>query len=235
MEWPKDFQSTGDTTREHAYKKYRVEAITKTVLLPRQIKTAYHGAPLESIYYAFTFTDREDSKQTGIFYCGEHAAKGWFKLNKQNKSDIPFYDPITEISKDGNTSKSKNSNIKVNKDNNKSDLIKCLQTYITLTDDNLNSSGDASNAVKVLKKSISTIDEEPTVSNIRSVNTIFYNTFRGINYKKNNIKSYTDLVNFKEKTHSVKFKSIPIDKFNKLINETRNKSKDYPYIKDASF
>jgi len=76
LDWPKEYNKTTQAIRDAAFKLYYVEAITQSVLLPGQVKTAYHGGPLTTDYYLFLFTSRENPKLTGYFICGLYAAKG---------------------------------------------------------------------------------------------------------------------------------------------------------------
>ena len=41
MDWPKEYSKTTQAVRDAAFKLYYVEAITQSVLLPGQVKTAY--------------------------------------------------------------------------------------------------------------------------------------------------------------------------------------------------
>lgn len=76
MDWPKEYSKTTQAVRDAAYQHYYVEAITRSVLLPGQEKTAYHDGLLTTDYYLFLFTSRENPKLTGYFTCGLYAAKG---------------------------------------------------------------------------------------------------------------------------------------------------------------
>lgn len=51
MDWPKEYSKTTQAVRDAAYKRYYVEAITRSVLLPGQVKTAYHDGLLTTDYY----------------------------------------------------------------------------------------------------------------------------------------------------------------------------------------
>lgn len=94
MDWPKEYSKISQEVRDAAYKLYEVEAITRSVLLPGQVKTAYYNGLLTTDYYLFLFTSRENPKLTGYFTCGLYAADGWFNLNGQKPEDIPSYNPL---------------------------------------------------------------------------------------------------------------------------------------------
>lgn len=53
MDWPEEYSKISQTVREAAYKQYKVEAITKTTLLPGQEKIGYHQRTLTTDYYLF--------------------------------------------------------------------------------------------------------------------------------------------------------------------------------------
>lgn len=239
MEWPNIFSNVGGDIRKKAFEKFHVEAITKITLLPGQEKTGYHKRKLTTDYYVFIFTNREDKNKQGSFCCGVHASKGWFELNGQNSLDIASYNPLTGESSGGkNTTGGRGTSsiirLKLNKE--KKMLINCLQTYIALTDNVTNTKDGESTAVKILNKLISRSSNQPEVSEIREVNTLFHKTFSDIKYKQKNINKYTDLVSFKEVLLGVDIKKIPVDYFIDVINNNReSKYSDYVYENPSVF
>ncbi|HHA1306252.1 hypothetical protein [Enterobacter kobei] len=237
MDWPKKFNGIGDTVRRAALNEFNVEAILKTTLLPGQQKTAYHGGLITTDYYVFQFQSLTHPNQSGSFCCGEHAAQGWFNLTHQNTDLIPSYNPITGASRGGGAGGGNGGNGNVQNPVNRDmrNLIKCLMTYVSFTDNTLNSSGGESSAIRVLNGLLQNINNPPTVSQIRSVNTILAKTFQNPKYVALNIKTYSDLVAYKEQQHGVTIKKINIAPFNLHIQNNRNNSPTYTYPHPASF
>lgn len=235
MDWPREYRKTTQTVRYAAYKLYYVEAIIRAVLLPGQVKTAYHGGVLRTDYYLFLFTSRVNPKLRGYFICGLHAAKGWFELNGQRPEEIPSYNPLTgESSGSSKTSGGAITKpLKTESDPRMKRLIRVLQTFITLTDDERREIKGESTALAVLQKLIKASKDAPSTSNIRSVNTTLYKALR--DGRHGGARTFTQLVDHFEVLLGVTFKKISIDDFNQEIDDTRNKSATYPYIPLASF
>lgn len=237
MDWPEEYRKTTQVVRDAAYKLYYVEAITRSVLLPGQVKTAYYGGPLTTDYYLFLFTSRENPKLTGYFTCGLYAADGWFKLNGQRPEEIPSYNPLMGESSGGSKAGTSSSGItkppKPESDPRMIRLIRVLQTFITLTDDEKRKIKGESTTLAVLQKLIKASKNSPSTSNIRSVNTILYKALR--DGRHGGARSFTQLINHYEILLGMTFKKISIDDFNQEIDYTRNKSAIYPYIHLASF
>ncbi|EKS7203489.1 hypothetical protein O8H67_002128 [Enterobacter asburiae] len=235
MDWPKEYSKISQEVRDAAYKLYEVEAITRSVLLPGQVKTAYYDGPLTTDYYLFLFTSRENPKLTGYFTCGLYAADGWFNLNGQKPEDIPSYNPLTgESSGSGKTRGSGTAKQpKAESNQRMKRLIRVLQTYISLTDDEKGKIKGESKTLEVLQKLIKASKDAPNTSNIRSVNTILYKALKDGRY--GGAHTFTQLVDNYEVLHEVVFKKIAIDDFNQEIDDTRNKSATYQYIPLASF
>lgn len=235
MDWPKEYSKTTQAVRDAAYKHYYVEATTRSVLLPGQEKTAYHDGLLTTDYYLFLFTSRENPKLTGYFTCGLYAAKGWFELNGQRPEKIPSYNPLTGESSGG----SKKSGcgitkpLKAESDPRMKRLIRVLQTFISLTDDEKRKIKGESTTLAVLQKLIKASKEAPSTSNIRSVNTTLYKALK--DGRHGGARTFTQLVGYYEVLLGVTFKKICIDDFNQEIDDTRNKSETYPYTPLASF
>ncbi|MBH2548130.1 hypothetical protein I5Q23_24795 [Serratia marcescens] len=239
MEWPEAFSYVGNDIRKKAFEKFDVEAITKTTLLPGQVKTGYHKQKLTTDYYIFIFADREDKEKQGSFCCGIHASKGWFDLNGQEPQDIASYNPLTgensgEKGSLGTRSTSAINQPKANKE--KKQLINILQTYIALTDSITNTMSGESTAVKILKKLIAKPLNPPDRSEVRAVNTLLYKTFNNIKYKQHNITSYSELVIFKEDSLKITIRKIPVEHFNEIIENSRESNhSDYVYRTPCSF
>lgn len=235
MDWPKEYSDISQDVRDAAYKLYNVEAITRSVLLPGQVKTAYHGRPLTTDYYLFLFTSRENPKVTGYFTCGLYAADGWFNLNGQKPEAIPSYNPLTgESSGSGKTGGSGTAKQpKAESNPRMKRLIRVLQTFISLTDDENRKIKGESTTLAVLQKLIKASKDAPSTSNIRSVNTTLYKALK--DGRHGGAHTFTQLIDNYEVLHQVVFKKITIDDFNKEIDDTRNKSATYPYIPLASF
>lgn len=235
MDWPEDYSKPTQVVRDAAYKLYCVKAITRSVLLPGQVKMAYHNRPLTTDYYLFLFTSRENPKLTGYFICGLHAAKGWFKLNGQRSEEIPAYNPLTgESSGDSKTrNRVMTKPLKTESDPRMKRLIRVLQTFISLTDDEKRKINGESTTLTVLQTLIKGVKDAPSTSNIRSVNTILYKVLK--DGRHGGARTFTQLVNHYEVLLDVTFKKISIDDFNQEIDDTRNKSATYPYIPLASF
>lgn len=237
MDWPNEYKKITQAVRDAAYKLYYVEAITRSVLLPGQVKTAYYGGPLTTDYYLFLFSRRDNPKHTGYFTCGLHAAEGWFKLNGQRPEEIPSYNPLMGESSSGPKANTNSSGIiklpKTESDPRMKRLIRVLQTFITLTDDEKKKIKGESTTLAVLQKLIKASKNSPSTSNIRSVNTILYKALR--DGRHGGARSFTQLVDHYEVLLGVTFKKISIDDFNQEIDDTRNKSATYPYISLASF
>lgn len=235
MDWPKEYRKITQAVRDEAYKLYYVEAITRSVLLPGQLKTAYHGRPLTTDYYLFLFTSRKNQKLTGYFTCGLYAAKRWFELNGQRPEEILSYNPLTgESSSNSKTGgRGVTKPLKIESDPRMKRLIRVLQTFITLTDDERREIKGESTTLTVLQKLIKASKNAPSTSNIRSVNTILYKTLR--DGRHGGARTFTQLVDHYEVLLGVTFKKISIDDFNQEIDDTRNKSATYPYIPLASY
>ncbi|EKT61723.1 hypothetical protein [Providencia alcalifaciens] len=255
MKWPEEYEKRGDEIRREAYNKYHIKAELKARLLPHQEIKAYHGGMITTDYYIFTFTDRENRDKKGVFYCGEHAANKWFDLNGQNNAGVYFNDPI-DVEIDLNIPDNPNipnipnvpnvpnvpNNPNIPRNENKLALIKCLHTYITITNSTEDRNGNESVAIKVISRLITNINQEPTISEIRSVNTILAKTFNSEKYQKKGIENYRQLVENKElelkkENPLIKIKRINLNHFNDIINETAHssKNKEYIYRYPASF
>ncbi|MGP1950388.1 hypothetical protein [Citrobacter freundii] len=235
MDWPKEYSKTTQEKRDAAYKLYDVEAITRSVLLPGQVKTAYHGRPITTDYYLFLFTSRANSNLTGYFTCGLRAAGGWFKLNGQRPEDIASYNPLTGESTGGGKTSGSGVTRSLKEESNPrmKRLIRVLQTFISLTDDEKRKIKGESKTLTVLQKLIKASKNAPTTSNIRSVNTILYKALK--DGRHGGAHTFTQLVKHYEELLGVTFKKIDTDDFNQEIDDTRNKSATYPYIPLASF
>lgn len=235
MDWPKEYRKTTQAVRKAAYKLYSIEAITRSVLLPGQVKTAYYGGPLTTDYYLFLFTSRENPQLTGYFTCGLYAANGWFELNGQRPEEILSYNPLTGESSGGSKTGSSGTtkSLKTESDPRMKRLIRVLQTFITLMDDEKRKIKGESRILTILQKLIKASKNAPSTSNIRSVNTILNNTLR--DGRHGGARTFTQLVDHYEVLLGVTFKKIPIDDFNQEIDDTRDKSATYTYIPLASF
>ncbi len=235
MDWPKEYSKTTQAVREAAFKLYYVEAITQSVLLPGQVKTAYHGRPLTTDYYLFLFASRKNPNLKGYFSCGLYAAKGWFEVNGQRPEEIPSYNPLTGESSGSSKTDGCGSTkpLKAESDPRMKRLIRVLQTFISLTDDEKRKIKGESTTLTVLQKLINASKNNPSTSNIRSVNTILYKALK--DGRHGGASTFTQLVEHYEVLLGVAFKKICIDDFNQEINDTRKKSATYPYIPLASF
>lgn len=237
MDWPNEYKKTTQAVRDAAYKLYYVEAIIRSILLPGQVKTAYYGGPLTTDYYLFLFTSRVNPKLTGYFTCGLYAAKGWFELNGQRPEEIPSYNPLTGEGGGSGGGKTSGHGItksrKTESDPRMKRLIRVLQTFITLTDDENRKIKGESTTLIVLQKLIKASKDAPSTSNIRSVNTILFKALR--DGRHGGARTFTQLVDHYEVIIGENFKKISIDDFNQEIDDTRNKSLTYPYIPLASF
>lgn len=204
------------------------------MLPPGQAKTAYHDGLSTTDYYLFLFTCRENPKLTGYFTCGLHAAKGWFELNGQRPEEIPSYNPLTGESSGGSKKNGYGITklLKAESDPRKP-LIRVLQTFISLTDDEKSKIKGESTTLTVLQKLIKASKDAPCTSNIRSVNTTLYKALK--DGRHGGARTFTQLVAHYEVLLGVTFKKISIDDFNQEIDETRNKSVTYPYIPLTSF
>ncbi|MBL5829162.1 hypothetical protein [Serratia fonticola] len=112
-------------------------------------------------------------------------------------------------------------------------LIRVLQTFISLTDDEKKKIKGKSTTLTVLQKLIKISKDEPSTSNIRSVNTILYKALKDGHHGE--AHTFSQLVENYEQLLNVTFKKIDIDDFNQEIDDTRNKSATYPYTHLASF
>ena len=233
MDWPEEYSKISQAVREAAYKQYKVEAITKTTLLPGQEKIGYHQQTLTTDYYLFLFTSRDNPAQSGYFTCGLHAAGGWFDLNKQLPEDIPSYNPLTGESLGGGSGSggSKLSNSNWNPQMKR--LIRVLQTFICLTDDNKWKIKGESKTLTVLQKLVKASNNAPDTSKIRSVNTTLSKALK--DGRHGGARTFTQMVEHFETLLGVSFKKIDIDDFNQEIEVTRNKSENYSYPYPASF
>jgi hypothetical protein len=97
MDWPKEYSKTTQAVRDAAFKLYYVEAITQSVLLPGQVKTAYHGGPLTTGYYLFLFTSRENPKRMGSAQRGirsnSHGQSVKLLANLPQRKSVSFTPP----------------------------------------------------------------------------------------------------------------------------------------------
>jgi hypothetical protein len=232
MDWPKEYSKISHPVRAAAYKLFEVEAITRSVLLPGQEKTAYHGGPLTTDYYLFLFTSRENPKQFGYFTCGVHAGKGWLDLNGQRHEDIASYNPLTGESSGGGGGGSTHRSASERNPRMKR-LIRVLQTFISLTDDTKRKIKGEPTTLTVLKKLIKSSKDAPERSNVRAVNTILYKSLKDGSH--GGAHTFSQLIEHYEKVLCVSFKRIDIDDFNQEIDDTRNQSANYSYIPLASF
>ena len=233
MDWPKEYSKTTQAVREAAYKLYKVEAITKTTLLPGQEKIGYHQQPLTTDYYLFLFTNWDNPEYTGYFTCGLHAARGWFDLNGQLPEDIPSYNPLTGEPSGGGSGSggSKPSNSNWNPQMKR--LIRVLQTFICLTDDNNRKIKGEPKTLKILQTLVKASNNAPDTSNIRSVNTTLSKALK--DGRHGGATTFTQMVEHFETSLGVSFKKIDVDDFNQEIEATRNKSESYSYPYPASF
>lgn len=239
MKWPKKYSHTGDKNREAAYEIFDVTAIFKSRLLPGQVKTAYHNGPVETEYYVFTFNKKGNTTKSGSFICGEHAANKWFELTEQPKEDIPSYNPLSAAIGAG-AGAGQNGGVANANNQQMVRLINCLQSYISLLDNTLNISGQESTATIILRRLLADIDNAPTISQVRAVNTLFCKTFNSNFYSSNGVYGYSTFVNYIEKKYStptdpVKIKRIDTTYLIALLNNEPNYKSGTPYPYRNSF
>lgn len=245
MEWPDDYRHIVEENRKQAFEKYDVQAIFRSKLLPGQEKNGYHGQPVETYYYVFTFHDRSDPLKKGSFICGDHAADGWFKLTKQPKEEIPSYNPLSAAVGAGagavaGAGAAQNGGAANANNPQMVRLINCLQSYISLLDNTLNASGQESTATIVLKRLLEDIEQAPTISQVRAVNTLFFKTFNNNFYINNGVNNYSTFVDYIERKYStptdpVKIKRIVTTDLIAILNNEPNYKSGIPYPYNISF
>lgn len=235
MGWPANYSHRGQKNREDAYKDYAVEAIFKTKLLPDQPKFGYHGLPITTDYYIFSFKNRKNKYDTGSFICGVEAAKGWFLLNRQKKDEIPSFNPLSTVGAGAGAGVLTPTGTQAKRPNPDTvRLINCLQMFISLADISLNESGGESAATKRLKLLIKSSHKPLDISDVRAVNTYLAKFFQSPTYQNLGINSYSGMVTHFEQQYGITLKKIAVSDFNAMINATRITA-HYTYSHNASF
>ena len=115
-------------------------------------------------------------------------------MNGQRPEEIPSYNPLTgESSGDSKTSGSGSKKpLKAESDPRMKLLIRVLQTFISLTDDEKRKIKGESTTLTVLQKLIKASKDAPSTSNIRSVNTILYKALKDVRH--GDARTFTQLV-----------------------------------------
>ncbi|MEI2437492.1 hypothetical protein [Priestia megaterium] len=159
----------GDLTRIKIVKDYNINPIAHVKLLTGQEKKSCTNDRLKDKYYCFLYTHKKNKNITGTFVCGDYAAKHFLKLSRHE--GLPLFNPL---SSEGTNSVCGINNIDEPRDNREwHPVAQELSNAINLLIICWNVGGNLNGALRDVKQKIeANPQDEPYVSNIKSINTV---------------------------------------------------------------
>ncbi|MGG0550413.1 hypothetical protein ABE049_10170 [Priestia megaterium] len=159
----------GNLTRLRIIEDYNITPITQVKLLTGQEKKSCTNDKLKDKYYCFSYTHKKNKNISGTFVCGDHAAKHFLKL--LNHEGISLFDPL---SSEGTTHVCGTNSKDEPRDRRKwNPVAQELSNAINLLIICWNVGDNLNGALREVKQKIEANPEnEPYVSNIKSINTV---------------------------------------------------------------
>lgn len=159
----------GDLTRVKIVEDYNIIPIAHVKLLTGQEKKSCTNDRLKDKYYCFSYTHKKNKNIIGTFVCGDHAAKHFLKL--LNHEVLPLFNPL--FSEGTNGGGGTNDTDEPGDRRKWNPLGQELSNAINLLIICWNVGDNLNGALRDVKQKIEANPEnEPYLSNIKSVNTV---------------------------------------------------------------
>jgi hypothetical protein len=159
------FYCRGEKTRIDLVKKYEIIPISHMPLLKGQKKRSATGDTIIKEYYCFSIKDKNSDKDPEMFIVGTLAAKHFLTLLKHGS--LPIFHILKNNKKNSKGQKNNSTSVEMDKWNPLAlELYKIINIILIAWDTN---GGVLS---KIMMNVIKNTNKEPTLANIRSINTI---------------------------------------------------------------
>lgn len=215
---PECYCLRGDETKAAIVQDFIIHPIAHLKLIPGQNKTSYSGYPLTDQYYCFTFEQRTNKEETGVFFCGEDVAKDFIELI--NGKELPLFNPLKSgTAYDGSRFDSSSAgHVTRNKPNaNKKLFLDAVMLLMSLWDST--NKGQTALA-SILQLAIDEgIETPPTFQQVLSVNTMLggtNNTLTGLLAKE------------RAKYPDVSFRDFDFSPLNEIVKRSKYYNKHPP-------
>ncbi|MGC9934871.1 hypothetical protein [Priestia aryabhattai] len=197
----------GNLTRVKIIEDYNITPIAHVKLLTGQEKKSCTNDRLKDKYYCFSYTHKKNKNISGTFVCGDHAAKHFLKLS--NHEGIPLFNPL--FSEGTNYVGGTNNTDEPRDKREWHPVAQELSNAINLLIICWNVGDNLNGALRRVKEKIEANPEnEPYVSNIKSINTV-------IGGKKKNRK-LSDIVGKLRKNYPT-LREYNFDLINSILDE----------------